>query len=64
MEHEELGYLVCQGMAADTKYPGVTPLGFILPFAKILHTGLVIKISTLRKQIQIHVAQWSCWDNS
>lgn len=51
MEHEELGYLVCQGMAADTKYPGVTPLGFILPFAKILHTGLVIKISTLRKQI-------------
>lgn len=59
---EELGSLVCQGMAADTKHPGVIPLGFILPFAKVLHTGLVIKISTLRKQI--HVAQWSYWDYS
>lgn len=62
MEHEELGNLACQGIAVDTKYPGRIPLGFINLFAKILHTGLMIKISTLRKQIQ--VAQWSYWDNS
>lgn len=46
-------------MAADTKHPGLILFGFILPFAKKLHTGLVIKIGTLRKQI--HVARW---DNS
>lgn len=50
------------GMAADTKHPGLVPFGFILPFVKQLHTGLVIKINPLRKQI--HVAQWSYWDNS
>lgn len=49
MGHEELGSLLCQGMAVDTKHPGLIRLGFILPFAKKLRTGLVIKISILRK---------------
>lgn len=46
MGHEELGSLVFKGMAADTKHPGLIPFVFILPFAKKLHTGLVLKIST------------------
>lgn len=53
VKHEELGKLVCQDMAADTKYPRLIPLGFNLPFANIPPAGLVIKISTLRKQIPV-----------
>lgn len=63
MGHEELGSLLCQGMAVNMKHPGLICLGLILPFAKKkLHTRLVIEISTWRKQI--HVAQGSYWDNS
>lgn len=54
MGYEELGSLVCQGMSADTKHPGCpNSYGVFLPFAKILPTGLVIKIGTLRKQIHV-----------
>lgn len=34
-------------MAADTEYPRLIPLGFILPFANTPPAGLLIKISTL-----------------
>lgn len=34
MGHEELGSLLCQGMAVNMKHPGLICLGLILPFAK------------------------------
>lgn len=47
----EAGQARVSQVPADTEYPGLTPSGFILPFAGIAPAGLVINIRSGRKQM-------------